>query len=376
MRPWRAQRLLKYLRPKKSLWLKAVVVLLTLPIQIVFRPRTINRPVSQDEKPGDSTTAGPVIFDSGPDADEYGAAEEYPIGGRSTFNLTRYLVGSYSHFYTILPTRTVDRAREEWSFDRAPNEPAIRYLYRGKRLSLADYLARNPVTGLLIAKDNLILAERYQYNRTDHDLFMSQSMVKTITAMRVGIAVSEDLIRSVDDTVATYVPELRQTEYGATSIRDLLHMSSGIAFREEYDESDDISRLGRDLLTKSGKTMAEIIGQSNVRVAPAGTRFQYAGIETEILCFALRSVTNRSLSHYLSDKIWQPIQAESVAFWGIDEFGMELAYCCFNTVLRDYARLARLLASDGIWQGREIIPRQWIIDATTVHPSGSAFGLR
>jgi CubicO group peptidase (beta-lactamase class C family) len=124
------------------------------------------------------------------------------------------------------------RAAEPWSFRRAPGEPKIAYEFQSNRYTLEDYLNRNPTTGLLIAKDDTILFEHYQYARSDRHRFLSQSMAKTITAMLIGIAVSEGAIKSIDETVATYVPQLADTEYGKTAIRDLLHMASGVAFSE------------------------------------------------------------------------------------------------------------------------------------------------
>ena len=127
----------------------------------------------------------------------------------------------------MFSSRPIRRATTPWLFKRAP-EPAISYNFKSDRLSIEDYLGRNPTTGLLIAKDDTILYEHYQYARTDRHRFLSQSMAKTITAMLIGIAVSENKIRSIDDLVSVYVPGLANTEYGKTSIRDLLHMSSGV----------------------------------------------------------------------------------------------------------------------------------------------------
>ena len=94
-------------------------------------------------------------------------------------------------------------------------------------MTVDDYLARNPATGLLIARGDTIFVERYQYGRTDRHRFTSWSMAKTVTAMLVGIAIAEGRIRSVDDLAAVYVPALSGTEYGRTSLRHLLQMSSG-----------------------------------------------------------------------------------------------------------------------------------------------------
>lgn len=191
---------------------------------------------------------GPVFSDSGPDAELYGAADGYPLGTRGAAPQLGKLVGSYSHFDEIYPSRRVGRARSPWQFKRAP-EPSITYSFGTETLSIADYLKRNPVTGLLIARDDTILYEHYQYARTDSHRFVSQSMAKTLVAMLVGVAVSEGRIKSIDDFVSAYVAGLAGTEYGNTSIRALLNMSSGVEFSEVYDGKDDIARLARALFS-------------------------------------------------------------------------------------------------------------------------------
>src|SRR4029077_2066597 len=136
----------------------------------------------------------------------------------------------------------IKRATTPWLFKRSP---------ANIHPSITDYLSRNPVTGLLIAKDDQILCEHYQYGRTDRDRLMSQSMAKSITGMLIGIAIAEGAIKSVDDTAETYVPGLKGTEYGVTSLRALLHMSSGVEFGEESDEAKgggrDLDRLWVDM---------------------------------------------------------------------------------------------------------------------------------
>ena len=127
------------------------------------------------------------------------------------------------------------------------------YRYDGVTLSLAEYLQRNPTTSLLIARDGTILYEHYQYDRTDSDRFLSFSMAKTVTGMLIGIAVREGAIRSIDQPAADYVPELAGTEYGGTSIRNLLRMASGVAFRENYDGTDDATKL-RLMRYQSGRS--------------------------------------------------------------------------------------------------------------------------
>jgi CubicO group peptidase (beta-lactamase class C family) len=112
-------------------------------------------------------------------------------------------------------------------------------------------------------------------------------------------------------------------------------------------------------------TIGSIV-QFNRRVAPAGTRFFYASIEPDVLGIVLRHAVSKSASDYLHEKVWNPVGAEADATWLVDAEGFEVAHDFFNAVLRDYARLGRLLAHDGAWGGKQIIPARWMIDATTV----------
>ena len=312
--------------------------------------------------------AKPRFAEGGPDAEDYGASQGYPIGDRATFNRIPFLVGSHSHLDQIFEGRLVRRSTTPSPLARAASEPAVRYEYQGQTFTLDDYLARNPATGLLVARGDTILIERYQYGRNDRHRITSWSMAKTVTSMLVGIAIAEGHIRSVDDPAAGYVPALADTEYGRTSFRHLLQMSSGVRFVEEYTGKDDVARLVADTFRQVGAGGVDAVTPFNVRIAPPGTKFSYASVETQVLGLVLRSAVGRSLADYLQDKIWEPMGAEADATWLIDRAGQEAAYCCLNAVLRDYARLALLLAHDGHWRGRQIIPAAWIEDATRVRP--------
>ena len=315
-----------------------------------------------------AAAAGPVFSNTGPDAAAYGAAQNYPIGGRTTPTQPQ-MVGTYSHYDRIWPFQLITRAETPAPLRRAPQEIALTYRFNGTPHTLADYLARNPVTGLLIARDDTILFEHYQYARTDQDRLLSQSMAKTIVAMLIGIAIDEHRIRSVDDLAETYVPALAGTAFGQTTLRALLHMASGVAFREDYDDpTADSAKLNRALFMQSGSDATQAVAAFNTREYPPDTRFNYSGVQTEVLGLVLTHAIGMSASAYLQSRIWQPMGAEADAIWTIDHTAQEIAYCCFNAVLRDWARLGLLLAHDGEANGRQIIPRQWLQDATTEPP--------
>ena len=311
--------------------------------------------------------AGPVFSDTGPDAAAYGSAAGYPIGPRLAAPLPQQImVGTYTHWSDKYWHHLVARADTPSPLQRASEELTLSYTYQGWQHDLPDYLSRNPTTGLLIARDDTVLYEHYQYARTDRDKFLSQSMAKTIVAMLVGIAVADGAIRSIDQPAADYATDLAGTEYGRTPIRALLHMASGVAFREIYDTpGTDNARLGQMLFSPSGPGPARAVASFNTREVPPDTRFHYAGSETEVLGLVVAAATKQTLAHYLRTRIWQPVGAEADATWTIDHAGQEVAYCCISAVLRDWARIGLLLAHDGAWNGRQIVPRQWVLDMTT-----------
>ncbi|MEH2536557.1 MULTISPECIES: serine hydrolase domain-containing protein [unclassified Bradyrhizobium] len=311
--------------------------------------------------------SGPVFSDTGPDAEAYGALKgypvppfEYPPGSRQDF-----LVGTHSHFDKLHSMRAVQKPAMPSVLKRAAEEIVAVYHYDGRQKTIGDYLDTHPVTALLIARGDTILFEHYRYARSDRDRLLSNSMAKTITGLLVGIAISEGAIRSIDDTAATYVPELEGTAYGATPLRALLRMSSGVAFLERtYQPDEDIFRLHMALLGNDAVGVIPALRQFSTRDAPPNTRFAYASSETEVLGLVVSRAVHMPLADYLATRIWQKLGAESDAAWAIDSTGQEVAYCCFIATLRDWARLGLMLANDGGWNGQQIVPRQWLLDAT------------
>src|SRR6266566_2614442 len=214
-------------------------------------PATTTRdtPVAANEPP-------PRFAPGGPDAEAFGASLGYPKGNAVTFWRARYRVGAYSDLDEIFRGRHIRKARPFLRLVRVA-EPHITFSsFRGADLTLDDYLSRYPTTGLLIARGDTIFVERYQYRRTDQHRFTSWSMAKTVTAMLIGIAIDEGRIRSVDDLAAAYVPALAGTEYGRTSLRHLLQMSSGVRFNEDFSKpgflTEDVIQIILDTFMRVG----------------------------------------------------------------------------------------------------------------------------
>ena len=329
---------------------------------------------------------GPTFSPTGPRAEEFGVSQGFPIAdpllrGQPGEPLdARYRVGAFSHFADIYRVHGIPRAAAPWCFAYAIED--VRYRFKDVDQGIDDYLARQPVTGLLIAKDQTIVQERYQYGRSDRDRLFSGSMAKSITGLLVGVAIGDGSIRSVDDTVQTHVPELQGTEYGRTSLRDLLHMSSGVRFDEEADDDRDLKRLWGGMVLgnrtwidrqlgrgSQQRSIVDTISNFNQRLAPAGSEFHYSSIEPSVLGLVVQRATNRTLSDYLHEKIWSKIGTEAYGAWLVNAEGGDVAWTFFGAALRDYARLGRLLSHDGEWEGAQILPTGWMVEATTTRPT-------
>ncbi len=319
-------------------------------------------PVAQADGPG------PRFDPGGFDAAALGAGENYPSQARGRAFERRHFVGTFSAYDQVYAGETIAKPAVASHLSRA-DEPAIAWEFQGTRRTLDDYLAAHPTTALLIAKGDTILIERYRYGRREDTRFTSFSMAKTLTAMLLGIAMAEGHIRSIDDPAETYVPELRGVEYGRTPLKALLSMASGVAFREDYSGADDVARLARGSFVRQGQGGPGVLRQFDTRALPPDTKFVYASAETQALGAVVAAATGRTLAAYAAEKIWRPLGAEADASWLTDATGMAAAFCCFQAVLRDWARVGLMLAHDGAWNGNQIVPRDWVRSATRADPA-------
>lgn len=312
--------------------------------------------------------ADPVFVPDGPQAAAYGQAQGYPVprpGLRPDELRQELYVGLHSHYDQVRPLKEVPTAGAPSPLSRAAQSLELQYAYEGRSLTLNDYLRRHPVTGLLIARDSTILFERYQYGRRDSDRFLSHSLAKTITGLLVGAALEDGAIRSIDDKVSAYLPELAGTAYGATPIRALLTMSSGLAFNESYQPNDDVHRLAEALVGPSPLGAVAAVRQFDARVAEPGTVFHYASADSQVLGMVVSRAVGMPLPEYFSRRLWAPLGAEANAAWDTDPSGEALGFCCVVARLRDWARLGLMLAHDGRWNGRQVVSRPWVHESTT-----------
>jgi CubicO group peptidase (beta-lactamase class C family) len=307
----------------------------------------------------------------------------YPVGTpRSWFFDECVRVGSFTHQGEIAglfggQPNTMRPATEPMPLSVAPRAPDYRWsIGTDKDLGIDDYLARQRVMALLVVRDGVLEVERYQYDRQAAHRFLSNSMAKTVTALAVGFAAKEGRL-DLDDRADRHAPGLSGTLYGEATVRQLLRMSSGARFEERYDGQDDLARYGAASLRGGAAAGARVITE---RAHPAGTFFNYASAETDMLALVLRGATGQTLSQWLEPRLWQPMGAETAALWRAGADGLERASGNLNATARDWARLGVLLAHDGVRPDKPqlgpLLPQEFLLEATDWKRHPEAFAPR
>jgi CubicO group peptidase (beta-lactamase class C family) len=259
-----------------------------------------------------------------PDEATLNKANGYPIGNAGTWYTEAYRVGSWSALDKVpgVQTRVVARGEQASPLPRAANPAPLAYRYKGAGYTLADYLDRQRATGLIVLKNGEIIAEHYRYGRKDDARFLSFSMAKSVTSLLIGKALSLGLIASLDDPAEKYAKDLAGSPYGATTVRQLLRMSSGLTFTERYDGKDDLSRLSRAAAGARGAGLPlDVLKSITDRHSPPGEKFVYASAETDVLGRVLAAAAGKNMSELTTEWLWKPMGAEHDAFWRISSTG-------------------------------------------------------
>ena len=312
-----------------------------------------------------------------PDEDILGKSRGYPLAPTlgQAFTDEQYRVGSFSGMDRITEHCVVEPSATPLALPTTQTQPVFSYRFEGKTYTLDDYMQRQRVTALVVLKDGEIVAQRSGYDRKPEDRLLSNSMAKTVLALAIGKALQTGLIRSLDDTAATYAPELAGTLYGETRIINLMRMSSGARFVEDYSGKDDHARFNRAMRSSGVVAAVKTVTE---RAAPEGQVFNYASSESMTLGWVLRAATGRNVCEFVSEQLWQPMGAAVRATWLTNAADHAVTTSGnFNATALDYARLGLLLANDGVVQTAsgpvQVVPRDYLLQMTDANLQPPAF---
>ncbi|GAA4043330.1 serine hydrolase [Sphingomonas rosea] len=266
----------------------------------------------------------------------------------------------------VFPTATVEAGSK------------VRLLPKGKPLPLpaADvtrFMATTNAAGLLVLQDGKVRLERYARGFGPTGRWTSFSVAKSLTSTLFGAAIADGKL-ALTDPVTRFVPELKGSAYDGVTVQQLLTMSSGAKWNEDYtDPKSDVARMF-SLRTPLGEDVIADYMKRLPRAAAPGSTFHYNTGETNLAGTVLARAVGEPINRYASRRIWQRFGMEADAAWQVDAHGAPIAGCCIAMRLKDYGRLGQLMLEDG----HGLLAPGWVRDATAIHQRferpGSGYG--
>ena len=227
----------------------------------------------------------------------------------------------------------------------------------------AAWITERAVTSLVVLKDGQIVHESYHLGTDPQDLRIGWSIAKSYVSALFGVLLAEGKIASLDDPVIRYAPILKGSAYDGASIRNVLQMTSGVQFDEDYlDFDSDINRMGRVLAL--GGTMDGFAAGLTERFADPGSDWQYVSIDTHVIGMVIRGATGRDIPSLLSEKIIQPLGLEAEPYYVTDGEGVAFVLGGLNQTTRDFARFGLMVAQMGRYGDTQVVPSDWIVAST------------
>jgi CubicO group peptidase (beta-lactamase class C family) len=298
-----------------------------------------------------------------------------------SFYLTRTIFWGESDYKDLqrVPARTIHNAPPVSHFDKLPADnpyaSQIEAIARdSSNGSLERYLQASGTTAFLVVHDDKLLYERYFNGYDQRSLNTSFSMAKSFASSLVGIAIDEGHIKSVDEPITNYIPQLlkKDNRFKSITIRNLLTMSSGIKYEEGAtlpwsDEADDTK-------TYYSTDLRELALNSQIEGKPA-QYFEYNNYNPLLVGMIIERATGMHVARYLQQKLWKPMGMEADGSWSLDSKndGFEKMESGVNARARDFARFGMLFAKEGNWRGKQLISRRWVEESTrpdtTMDPS-------
>ncbi len=274
--------------------------------------------------------------------------------------------------YKKFSSRALKAPEQKFSFEIAAKikSPKTITSKNNKDINFDDFIKDHKSVAFLIIQNDSICYEKYFKGYSEASVVPSFSMAKSVTSMLIGCAIDDGLIKSVDEPITNYLPQLQKNGLDKITIKQLLQMTSGIKFNESY-----FNPFGHAASFYYGRNLRKSVDKLKLKDEP-GTKFNYISGNTQVLGMILeKALKGKTITDYLQEKIWQPLGMEYDASWSIDKNknGVEKTFCCLNARARDYAKLGRLYLNKGNWNGKQIVSSNWVNESTKIDTSnGSA----
>ena len=266
--------------------------------------------------------------------------------------------------HKIFPSRTAhaDSAKFVYPLSANPKFPK-KLTANNVDVSFEKFLTDYKTVAFMIIKNDSIQYENYFNGYSQESVVASFSMAKSVTSILIGCALDDGLIKSIDEPIITYIPEMKHKDVGQVTIRELLNMRSGIKFNESY-----VNPFGDAATYYYGRNLRRAIYKRELEQKP-DTEFNYISGDTQILGLVLDRVLQpkgKTITSYLEEKLWKPMGMEYDATWSLDrkKDGLEKTFCCLNARARDFSKIGRLYLNKGNWNGKQLVSKAWVEEST------------
>jgi len=273
------------------------------------------------------------------------------------------IVHNFVNMNESFPNITIKSNSEPYYFESSPHALPESFEFKGKTVSVKEFLERTTTTALVVLKDETITHESYYLDTKAEDKRISWSVAKSFLSAMVGIAVEQGKIKSLNDLVTDYAPSLKGSGYDGVTVKNILQMSSGVKFNEDYkDFFSDINRMGR-LLALGGSF--DEFAASLVAEREQGIYLHYVSIDTHVLGMVLRGATGESIVDYFTEHLWNKIHPEADTYFLTDELGEPMVLGGLNMRAVDYLKFGKLYRDNGRWNGEQVVPESWVKASVT-----------
>jgi CubicO group peptidase (beta-lactamase class C family) len=272
------------------------------------------------------------------------------------------IVGNFSNMEQAILSLPILKTGQTFQFNQASKDLPKIFTYRKEEVVVNDFLKRRATTALMVIKNDEVTFENYYLGTKSNDKRISWSMAKSFVSVLFGMQVDAGKI-DIDKKVSFYLPEMKGSGYENVKVINVLQMSSGVKWDENYhDFNSDINKMGRVLAV--GGSLDEMTTGLEGDSEP-GKVFHYVSMDTHVIGMIIRRVSGQSLVQLLQESIWNKIGMESDAAWITDSKGAAFALGGLNVITSDYARFGRLLLNNGNWNGEQLVSKRWLKASTT-----------
>ena len=268
-------------------------------------------------------------------------------------------INGFKNGYNYIPSRTIKKSSNPYPLNSLLLDfSKVSYKLKNKSFTLDDYINKFNVGGIIVVRRGNVLYENYNFDNNQNSKWISFSVTKSITSMLLGAAIKDGYIKNVKEPITNYLPLLKGSQYDQVTIKNVLQMSSGVEWNEDYNDPYS------DVNLASGLNSSDLYKYLNKldRVTKPGKKFNYNTAESNLIGGLIREAVGTNLSSYLERKIWEPFGMESDAEWALDPtFSDELGGCCIYATIRDYARIGIFALKQGkLRDGKQVLPNKWM----------------